>query len=120
MTRYTYFKEIKKYILPYNYVHVNTYAFIHFSFYTIQLQIRTLPLAKDFLEQVHVNKVSFSTGVMDPDPSVFCTDPDPYPDPSINKQMKRKKKLDVRHVTGNDQDYLRKIPRVVVQKSALL
>ncbi len=27
---------------------------------------------------------------------------------------------DVRHVTGNDQDYLRKIPRVVVQKSALL
>jgi hypothetical protein len=26
----------------------------------------------------------------------------------------------VRHVTGNDQDYLRKIPRVVVQKSALL
>jgi hypothetical protein len=28
--------------------------------------------------------------------------------------------LVVRHVTGNDQDYLRKIPRVVVQKSALL
>jgi hypothetical protein len=28
--------------------------------------------------------------------------------------------LCVRHVTGNDQDYLRKIPRVVVQKSALL
>ncbi len=26
----------------------------------------------------------------------------------------------VRHVTGNDQDYLRKIPKVVVQKSALL
>ncbi len=26
----------------------------------------------------------------------------------------------VRHVTGNDQDYLREIPRVVVQKSALL
>ncbi len=26
----------------------------------------------------------------------------------------------VRHVTGNDQDYLRKIPRAVVQKSALL
>jgi hypothetical protein len=26
----------------------------------------------------------------------------------------------VRHVTGNDQDYLRKIPRVVVQKSVLL
>ncbi len=26
----------------------------------------------------------------------------------------------VRHVTGNDEDYLRKIPRVVVQKSALL
>jgi hypothetical protein len=26
----------------------------------------------------------------------------------------------VRHVTENDQDYLRKIPRVVVQKSALL
>jgi hypothetical protein len=26
----------------------------------------------------------------------------------------------VRHETGNDQDYLRKIPRVVVQKSALL
>ncbi len=26
----------------------------------------------------------------------------------------------VRHVTGNDHDYLRKIPRVVVQKSALL
>jgi hypothetical protein len=26
----------------------------------------------------------------------------------------------VRHVTGNDQDYLRKIPRVIVQKSALL
>jgi hypothetical protein len=25
----------------------------------------------------------------------------------------------VRHVTGNDKDYLRKIPRVVVQKSAL-
>ncbi len=25
----------------------------------------------------------------------------------------------VRHVTGNDEDYLRKIPRVVVQKSAL-
>ncbi len=25
-----------------------------------------------------------------------------------------------RHVTGNDQDYLREIPRVVVQKSALL
>ncbi len=29
-------------------------------------------------------------------------------------------KVPVRHVTGNDQDYLRKIPRVVVQKSALL
>ena len=29
-------------------------------------------------------------------------------------------KWTVRHVTGNDQDYLRKIPRVVVQKSALL
>ncbi len=29
-------------------------------------------------------------------------------------------KLSVRHVTGNDKDYLRKIPRVVVQKSALL
>ncbi len=28
--------------------------------------------------------------------------------------------LFVRHVTGNDQDYLRKIPRVVVQISALL
>jgi hypothetical protein len=27
--------------------------------------------------------------------------------------------LCVRHVTGNDEDYLRKIPRVVVQKSAL-
>jgi hypothetical protein len=27
--------------------------------------------------------------------------------------------LFVRHVTGNDKDYLRKIPRVVVQKSAL-
>ncbi len=26
----------------------------------------------------------------------------------------------VRHVTGNDEDYLRKILRVVVQKSALL
>ncbi len=26
----------------------------------------------------------------------------------------------VRYVTGNDEDYLRKIPRVVVQKSALL
>jgi hypothetical protein len=25
----------------------------------------------------------------------------------------------VRHVTGNDEDYLRKIPRVVLQKSAL-
>ncbi len=31
-----------------------------------------------------------------------------------------KNKQIVRHVTGNDQDYLRKIPRVVVQKSALL
>ncbi len=29
-------------------------------------------------------------------------------------------KINVRHVTGNDEDYLRKIPRVVVQKSALL
>jgi hypothetical protein len=28
--------------------------------------------------------------------------------------------MPVRHVTGNDQDYLRKIPRVAVQKSALL
>ncbi len=28
--------------------------------------------------------------------------------------------VSVRHVTGIDQDYLRKIPRVVVQKSALL
>ncbi len=28
--------------------------------------------------------------------------------------------MTVPHVTGNDQDYLRKIPRVVVQKSALL
>ncbi len=28
--------------------------------------------------------------------------------------------LCVRHMTGNDQDYLREIPRVVVQKSALL
>jgi hypothetical protein len=27
--------------------------------------------------------------------------------------------LIVPHVTGNDEDYLRKIPRVVVQKSAL-
>ncbi len=27
--------------------------------------------------------------------------------------------ITVRHVTGNDEDYLRKIPRVVVQKSAL-
>ncbi len=29
-------------------------------------------------------------------------------------------KAAVRHVTGNDQDYLRKIPRAVVQISALL
>jgi hypothetical protein len=28
--------------------------------------------------------------------------------------------IGVRHVTGNDQDYLRKIPRAVVQISALL
>ncbi len=31
-----------------------------------------------------------------------------------------KKVSNVGHVTGNDEDYLRKIPRVVVQKSALL
>jgi hypothetical protein len=31
-----------------------------------------------------------------------------------------KVKSTVRHVAGNDEDYLRKIPRVVVQKSALL
>jgi hypothetical protein len=39
------------------------------------------------------------------------------------KKIKYLQKLicrNVRHVTGNDQDYLRKIPRVVVQKSALL
>jgi hypothetical protein len=36
------------------------------------------------------------------------------------KETNFKKALIVRHVTGNDQDYLRKIPRVVVQKSALL
>ncbi len=34
--------------------------------------------------------------------------------------VKKRGTLPVRHVTGNDQDYLRKIPRVVVQKSALL
>jgi hypothetical protein len=38
-----------------------------------------------------------------------------------NFSEKKKKSISVvRHVTGNDQDYLRKIPRVVVQKSALL
>ncbi len=35
-------------------------------------------------------------------------------------EQQTKKCSTVRHVTGNDQDYLRKIPRVVVQKSALL
>ena len=35
-------------------------------------------------------------------------------------QDSRRREPSVRHVTGNDQDYLRKIPRVVVQKSALL
>jgi hypothetical protein len=37
-----------------------------------------------------------------------------------DRQTPAAKSLYVRHVTGNDQDYLRKIPRVVVQKSALL
>jgi hypothetical protein len=67
-----------------SYISISTpfsFKFVHF------------PFAKDFLEQVHVNKVSFSTGVMDTDSSVFCTDPDPYPDPSINKQIKSMKNL---------------------------
>ncbi len=34
--------------------------------------------------------------------------------------VKNELTLNVRHVTGNDQDYLRKIPRAVVQISALL
>ncbi len=34
--------------------------------------------------------------------------------------MRKKGMNPVRHVTGNDQDYLRKIPRAVVQISALL
>ncbi len=38
----------------------------------------------------------------------------------ILKNLKVYPCLTVRHVTGNDEDYLRKIPRVVVQKSALL
>jgi hypothetical protein len=44
-------------------------------------------------------------------------DPELDPDPT---KMSRIPNTLVRHVTGNDQDYLRKIPRVVVQKSALL
>jgi hypothetical protein len=36
------------------------------------------------------------------------------------KEQKKAWSSTVRHVTGNDQDYLRKIPRVVVQISALL
>jgi hypothetical protein len=38
------------------------------------------------------------------------TGPVPHSEPIVST---------VRHVTGNDEDYLRKIPRVVVQKSAL-
>jgi hypothetical protein len=38
----------------------------------------------------------------------------------IMRHYKIGRTIPVRHVTGNDQDYLRKIPRVVVQKSALL
>ncbi len=53
---------------------------------------------------------------MDLDPEL-----DLVPDPHWN-QYKSTTLLStvVRHVTGNDEDYLRKIPRVVVQKSALL
>jgi hypothetical protein len=44
--------------------------------------------------------------------------------PPLEKLFEKREKLrryqDVRHVTGNDQDYLRKIPRAVVQISALL
>ncbi len=36
------------------------------------------------------------------------------------RALQVRKNICVRHVTGNDQDYLRKIPRVVVQISALL
>jgi hypothetical protein len=39
---------------------------------------------------------------------------------SFSVFLKGSKYLNVRHVTGNDQDYLRKIPRAVVQISALL
>ncbi len=39
---------------------------------------------------------------------------------SQNKFLNKVMVLSVRHVTGNDQDYLRKIPRAVVQISALL
>jgi hypothetical protein len=38
----------------------------------------------------------------------------------LNKNTETQEVPFVRHVTGNDEDYLRKIPRVVVQKSALL
>ena len=54
---------------------------------------------------VKLKTQTLSTGEVAPTGSV------PHSEPIVST---------VRHVTGNDQDYLRKIPRVVVQKSALL
>jgi hypothetical protein len=62
-----------------------------------------------------------------PDPHQNVTDPNTegfdvnlIPGVLSKQKSKRKVHVPVRHVTGNDEDYLRKIPRVVVQKSALL
>ncbi len=41
-------------------------------------------------------------------------------DAPLEAALRKKRVHVVRHVTGNDQDYLRKIPRAVVQISALL
>ena len=83
----------------------------------LKTQSHSLPPAKQFLMNcndvegsdpsplVKLKTQTLSTGEAAPTGSV------PHSEPIV---------LTVRHVTGNDEDYLRKIPRVVVQKSALL
>jgi hypothetical protein len=83
----------------------------------LKTQSHSLPPAKQFLMNcndvegsdpsplVKLKTQTLSTGEAAPTGSV------PHSEPIVST---------VRHVTGNDQDYLRKIPRVVVQKSALL
>ena len=73
----------------------------------LKTQTLSLPPAKQLLMSCGdvEDSVPFSTGEAAPTGSV------PHSEPIVST---------VRHVTGNDQDYLGGIPRAVVQKSALL